>query len=61
MALTVRVRHRFFAVSPHSGGAHDVASAFRMGNMPDAGSADGMKQLLVYFARRRQGGRGVII
>jgi hypothetical protein len=29
--------------------------------MSDAGSADGMKQLLVYFASRRQSGRGVII
>jgi hypothetical protein len=29
--------------------------------MPDAGSADGMKQLLMYFTSRRQSGRGVII
>ena len=50
-----------FCICSHPGGAHYVASAFRIGNMPDVSGADSEKQLLMYFAGRRQGGRCVIV
>ncbi len=35
-----RVRDRCLAICAHPGGAHDVAGAFRVGNVPDLGRAE---------------------